>query len=180
MTTQDGGKVVSLTHQPPLPTQNTPGTHFCQRLSRSQSHSATGRIMSLKNSNDTMGNRTRDLPVLQRSALTTTPPRAPPFIIKLKFNKGNSSLRFFITIYTSFHICIFEHLYHGPYLEFDTYPYKTFYSHSPILSPLKILTFPPLSPFIAKLFYLAFFTDLPFDTYETSYIASHRSSNTPL
>ena len=28
-TTQDGGKVVSLTHWPPLPQGNTPGTHFC-------------------------------------------------------------------------------------------------------------------------------------------------------
>jgi len=26
--TQDGGKVVSLTHRPPLPPGNTPGTHF--------------------------------------------------------------------------------------------------------------------------------------------------------
>jgi len=26
---QDGGKVVSLTHRPPLPSRNTPGTHFC-------------------------------------------------------------------------------------------------------------------------------------------------------
>jgi len=26
---QDGGKVVSLTHQPPLPSENAPGTHFC-------------------------------------------------------------------------------------------------------------------------------------------------------
>ena len=26
---QDGGKVVSLTHRPPLPPGNTPGTHFC-------------------------------------------------------------------------------------------------------------------------------------------------------
>jgi len=31
MTTQDGGKVVSLTHQPPLPPRNAPGTHFCAR-----------------------------------------------------------------------------------------------------------------------------------------------------
>jgi hypothetical protein len=29
MTSQDGGKVVSLTHRPPLPPGNTPGTHFC-------------------------------------------------------------------------------------------------------------------------------------------------------
>jgi len=28
-TTQDGRKVVSLTHRPPLPQGNTPGTHFC-------------------------------------------------------------------------------------------------------------------------------------------------------
>ena len=26
---QDGGKVVSLMHRPPLPPRNTPGTHFC-------------------------------------------------------------------------------------------------------------------------------------------------------
>jgi len=28
-TAQDGGKVVSLTHRPPLLPENTPGTHFC-------------------------------------------------------------------------------------------------------------------------------------------------------
>jgi hypothetical protein len=28
-TAQDGGKVVSITHRPPLPSRNTPGTHFC-------------------------------------------------------------------------------------------------------------------------------------------------------
>ena len=26
---RDGGKVVSLTHRPPLPAGNAPGTHFC-------------------------------------------------------------------------------------------------------------------------------------------------------
>jgi len=52
-TAQDGGKVVSFTHRPPLQPGNTPGTHFCQRLSRPQRHSATGRVMSLKNSNAT-------------------------------------------------------------------------------------------------------------------------------
>ena len=52
---QDGGKVSPM-HRPHLPPGNTPGTHFCWRLSRPQGHSATGRIMSLKNSNDTIGN----------------------------------------------------------------------------------------------------------------------------
>ena len=28
-TAHKGGKVVSLTHQPPLPPGNIPGTHFC-------------------------------------------------------------------------------------------------------------------------------------------------------
>jgi len=28
-TAQDGGKVVSLTHRPPLPPGNAPGIHFC-------------------------------------------------------------------------------------------------------------------------------------------------------
>jgi len=28
-TAQDGGKVVGLTHRPPLPPGNTPGTQFC-------------------------------------------------------------------------------------------------------------------------------------------------------
>ena len=28
-TAQDGGKVFSLTHRPPLPSGNAPGTHFC-------------------------------------------------------------------------------------------------------------------------------------------------------
>jgi len=45
MTTQDGGNVVSLTHRPPLPPGNTPGTHFCYRLSRPKGHSAIGRIL---------------------------------------------------------------------------------------------------------------------------------------
>ena len=26
---QDGGKVVTVTHRPPLPLGNAPGTHFC-------------------------------------------------------------------------------------------------------------------------------------------------------
>ena len=52
---QEAGKVVSPTHRPPLPQGNIPGTHFCYRLSRPQGHSAAGRIMSMKNSSDTIG-----------------------------------------------------------------------------------------------------------------------------
>ena len=59
----EGGKVVSLTHRLHLPPGNSPGTHFCQRLSRPQGHSAIGRIMSMKNYKDTIWNRTSDLPI---------------------------------------------------------------------------------------------------------------------
>jgi len=62
-TAQDGGKVVSLTHRPTLPSGSAPGTHFFSTLIRPQDHSAIGRIMSLKNSNDTIWNRTSDLPI---------------------------------------------------------------------------------------------------------------------
>jgi len=60
-------KVISLSglptgrlYPPPLP-GNIPDIHFCWRLSRPQFHSAAGRIMSMKNSNDTTGSRTCDL-----------------------------------------------------------------------------------------------------------------------
>jgi len=54
----EGGKIVSPTHQPPLPPGNIPGTHFCWRLSRPQGHSAAGRIRSMKISKDTIGVKT--------------------------------------------------------------------------------------------------------------------------
>ena len=44
-TAQVSGKVVSLTHRPPLPPGNAPVTYFCWRLSRPQGHSAIGRIL---------------------------------------------------------------------------------------------------------------------------------------
>jgi NADH:ubiquinone oxidoreductase subunit 5 (subunit L)/multisubunit Na+/H+ antiporter MnhA subunit len=40
---------------------NIPGTSLCYWLSRAQGQNAAERIMSIKNSNETIGNRTRDL-----------------------------------------------------------------------------------------------------------------------
>ena len=40
--------------------ENIAGTHFCYRLNRPYNYSAAGKIMSMKNSNGTIGNRTRD------------------------------------------------------------------------------------------------------------------------
>jgi len=60
------------------PPGNIPGTHFCYRLSVPQGNSAAGRIMSMKNSNDTIGNRTRNLPTCSAVPQPSTPPRVPP------------------------------------------------------------------------------------------------------
>jgi hypothetical protein len=53
---------------------NIPGTHFCQMPSRPQDHSATERIMSMKNYSDTMWSRTRDLPACSAVPQPTAPP----------------------------------------------------------------------------------------------------------
>jgi hypothetical protein len=45
-----------------FPRANITSTHFCYSLSQPQGHSAYGRIRSMKNYNDTIGNRSRDLP----------------------------------------------------------------------------------------------------------------------
>jgi len=55
---------------------NISSTHFCQRLSRPQEHSAAGRIMSTKNSDDTFGNRTLDLRACSPVPQPSAPPRA--------------------------------------------------------------------------------------------------------
>jgi hypothetical protein len=69
----EGGKVVSPTHRPPLIPQDTPGTHFCYRQRRPQWHSVAGRIMSMKDSNDSIGNRIHD-----RTACSAVPQRTAP------------------------------------------------------------------------------------------------------
>jgi hypothetical protein len=48
------------------PSGNISGTHFRYRLNQPQGHSVAGRIMSIKNSNDIIGNRTCDLPKCKR------------------------------------------------------------------------------------------------------------------
>ena len=90
-TAQDGGKVVSPKYRPPLHPGSAPGTHFCQKLSRPQGHSAIGRIISMKNSNDTNLGSNQRPSELQRSTLTTVLPRSSR-IIKSFLNANNSSV----------------------------------------------------------------------------------------
>jgi hypothetical protein len=61
----------------PLPLKKIPDTHFCSKMSRSQGHSAAGRIWSIEKSNDLFGNRTRDTPARSVVPQPTTLPRAP-------------------------------------------------------------------------------------------------------
>ena len=64
-------------HRPSLPSESIPGTLFCYRLSLSQGHSAVGRIMSMKNSNETIGNRIWDLLTCSAVSQPTAIRRAP-------------------------------------------------------------------------------------------------------
>jgi hypothetical protein len=52
------------------------GTFFYQRLRGPQGHDTARRMISMKNSNDTIGNRTRDLPTCSEVPQPTV---APPF-----------------------------------------------------------------------------------------------------
>ena len=71
--THEGGKVVSPTHRPPLPPRKYSWYSF---LLEAESTLAR-RIMSMKNCNDTIGDRTRDLPACSAVPLPTAPPRIP-------------------------------------------------------------------------------------------------------
>ena len=53
---------------------------ICQRVSRPQGHGAAGRIISMKNSNDIIGNRTRDLLAFSALCQTTSTPRTPDVV----------------------------------------------------------------------------------------------------
>ena len=70
------------------PPGNIPGTHFYQRLSKTQGHSAAGRIMSMKNSIDTIGNQTRDLPACSAVPQPTAPPRPSVDVSLIRIQSG--------------------------------------------------------------------------------------------
>jgi hypothetical protein len=82
----EDGKVVSPRHRPLLTLRNIPGTHLCWSVSRPQGHSAAGRIKSIKISNNTIGNRTRDLPTCA-AVPQSTAPRVPQYSTAMKPNR---------------------------------------------------------------------------------------------
>ena len=80
---------------------DVPGTHFCYRLSRLQDHNTAGRIKSMKNSSNPIGNRFCDLSVCSVLPKSTIPRRAP-----LKTQKYKDMVR----ISASLRI-VFSHIY---------------------------------------------------------------------
>jgi hypothetical protein len=58
----EGGKVVIPTYRPSLNPRTYSWYSFLSEAEWTQGHSTAERIMSMKNSNDTIGNRSRDLP----------------------------------------------------------------------------------------------------------------------
>ena len=58
---------------------------FLLEAERCQSHSAVGRTMSMKSSNDTIGNRTQDLPACDSATLPTATPRATDCYLSFTF-----------------------------------------------------------------------------------------------
>jgi hypothetical protein len=100
----EGGKVVNPTHRPPLPPGNIPGTNFCYRLSRPQGHSATGRIMSMKKSSDTIGNRTSDLRVCSAVPQPLRHQQRAPVTRDMRFNSRHHMRT---SLSSLFNICLF-------------------------------------------------------------------------
>jgi hypothetical protein len=66
----EGSKVVSRTHRPPLPPRNHSWYSFLL-----EGHSAARRVMSMKNSNDNIRDRTRDFPTCSVMPQPTAPTR---------------------------------------------------------------------------------------------------------
>jgi hypothetical protein len=69
-----------------FPSVIIPGIHFYLRLNRQQGHNAAGRIMSMKNTNDIIGNRTRNLPVCNAAPQPTAPRVPKPWYLFTKIH----------------------------------------------------------------------------------------------
>jgi len=82
------------------PSGNIPGTHFYYRLSQPQGHSAAGRIMSMKNSNDTIGNRTRDLPACSAVSQPNSATACSPALLG-RFQKLRKAIISFVVSFRS-------------------------------------------------------------------------------
>jgi len=79
---------VSPMHQPPLPPRKYFWYSFLLNAKSPQSHSSAGKIISMKNFIDTIGNCNRDLPTCSAVPHPTAPPRAPFIICNFRYFKS--------------------------------------------------------------------------------------------
>jgi hypothetical protein len=100
------------------PPRKIPGTHFSQRLSGPQGHSAAGRIRSIEKSNDLIGIRSRDLPACSIVPQPTTPHY-------LDFTDYTKQPRDHTHTYTYTYIYIYIYIY--IYVFITTATHKTIY-----------------------------------------------------
>ena len=100
----EGVKVVSPTHRPssPLPQRKYSWYSFLWVAESTPSHSAAGRIMSMKNSNDTKGNRTRDLPTCSAVPQLTCKKKICTYFVHFKYLHVKMRLRKFMNFILGF------------------------------------------------------------------------------
>jgi len=79
----EGGKFVSPTHQPSLPPKKYSWYSLLLQAESTPWPHAAGRIMSMKNSDDIVENRTRDLSACSAVPQPTAPPPAPSNVLLL-------------------------------------------------------------------------------------------------
>jgi hypothetical protein len=92
----DGGEVSALHAGRPLPTGRFL-VSFLYRLSRTQGHSAAGRIRSIEKSSDPNGNLTRGLPAYSKVLHPTTLPRAPSLHVRQLETEEQEMKQVFVT-----------------------------------------------------------------------------------
>jgi hypothetical protein len=81
--------------RPPFTAMKISGTYFCYRQSRLQGINSAGRIRSIENSNDLIGNRTRDPPAYSIVSQPTTLQRAPT-VYTFKFRSKEDLFNYYV------------------------------------------------------------------------------------
>jgi len=94
------GKIVFPIHRPPLPPGDIPATHFSQWLSQPQDQRAAGRLKSMKNPSDSIGNQ-----ICDHLACSTMPQSAVPL------HRPIQSLEHLAILVISIHCLTYLHTY---------------------------------------------------------------------